>query len=77
MFLWVKKLSNEVCCEETPKFIMTIDNLRSTQRAHLGPAHREGVSAKSISSGVWGQGGRVAPFRNRDDEANKTLRAEF
>ena len=27
--------------------------------------------------GALGQGGRVTPFRNRDEEAKKTLRAEF
>ena len=26
---------------------------------------------------VWGQGGSVTPFQNRDNEVNKTLRAEF
>ena len=32
---------------------------------------KNGVSRKSISSWGFGQGGHVAPLRNRDKEANK------
>ena len=39
--------------------------------------HKKGVSCKSISSGGFGQGGHVAPFRNRDNKANKKLGVDF
>ena len=41
-----------------------------------GPQKR-GFLPNLSPPGVLGQGGRVAPFRNRDNEANKMLGAEF